>query len=135
MKHGVSGLITDRGLDMIGYARLIEDLGFESLFMGEHTVIPLQVKTTHPFVGGVADEYVWRARANTSPLLFAAASSHVDPSSERYVNVGRCPACLSKFPWLQPRPGYCRSHGARVRCGGKVRALTRVATVASEEAD
>jgi probable F420-dependent oxidoreductase len=57
MKHGVSGLITDRGLDMIGYARLIEDLGFESLFMGEHTVIPVQVKTSHPFGGGVPDGY------------------------------------------------------------------------------
>jgi probable F420-dependent oxidoreductase len=57
MKHGVSGLITDRGLDMVRYARLIEDLGFESLFMGEHPVIPVETKTSHPFGGGVPDGY------------------------------------------------------------------------------
>jgi probable F420-dependent oxidoreductase len=57
MKHGVSGLITDRGLDMVRYARLIEDLGFESLFMGEHTVIPVEVKTSHPFGGGLPPGY------------------------------------------------------------------------------
>jgi alkanesulfonate monooxygenase SsuD/methylene tetrahydromethanopterin reductase-like flavin-dependent oxidoreductase (luciferase family) len=57
MKHGVSGLITDRGLDMVRYARLIEDLGFESLFMGEHAVIPAQTKTSHPFGGGVPPGY------------------------------------------------------------------------------
>lgn len=57
MKHGVSGLITDRSLDMVRYARLIEDLGFESLFMGEHPVIPVEVKTRHPFGGGVPPGY------------------------------------------------------------------------------
>jgi alkanesulfonate monooxygenase SsuD/methylene tetrahydromethanopterin reductase-like flavin-dependent oxidoreductase (luciferase family) len=57
MKHGVSGLITDQSLDMVRYARLIEDLGFESLFMGEHPVIPVQVKTSHPFGGGVPPGY------------------------------------------------------------------------------
>jgi probable F420-dependent oxidoreductase len=57
MKHGVSGLVTDRGLDMARYARLVEDLGFESLFMGEHTVIPVQIKTSHPFGGGLPDGY------------------------------------------------------------------------------
>ncbi len=57
MKHGVSGLITDRGLDIVRYARLIEELGFESLFMGEHTVIPVQIKTSHPFGGGLPDGY------------------------------------------------------------------------------
>jgi len=57
MKHGVSGLVTDRGLDMVRYARLIEDLGFESLFMGEHPIIPVQIKTSHPFGGGLPDGY------------------------------------------------------------------------------
>jgi probable F420-dependent oxidoreductase len=57
MKHGVSGLVTDRGLDMVRYARLIEELGFESLFMGEHTVIPVESKTSHPFGGGIPDGY------------------------------------------------------------------------------
>jgi probable F420-dependent oxidoreductase len=57
MKQGVSGLVTDRGLDMVRYARLIEDLGFESLFMGEHPIIPVQIKTQHPFGGGLPDGY------------------------------------------------------------------------------
>ncbi len=57
MKHGVSGLITDRGLDMVRYARLIEELGFESLFMGEHTVIPVRSETIHPFGGGIPEGY------------------------------------------------------------------------------
>jgi probable F420-dependent oxidoreductase len=57
MKHGVSGLITDRGLDMVRYAKLIEELGFESLFMGEHSVIPVRSKTSHPFGGGIPEGY------------------------------------------------------------------------------
>lgn len=68
MKQGVSGLITDRGLDMVRYARLIEDLGFESLFMGEHAFIPH--RSNRPSY--LADGY----RRDTSGCLHPGSAWH-----------------------------------------------------------
>ena len=49
MKIGVSLSLTTSTIDIITLARKCEELGFESLWMGEHTAIP--VHTTSPWVG------------------------------------------------------------------------------------
>lgn len=96
MKHGVSGLITDRGLDMVSYARLIEDLGFESLFMGEHPIIPVQTKTSHPFGGGVPDGYERMPSPWICLALAAAVTKRIRLGTDVALIPEREPIALAK---------------------------------------
>jgi alkanesulfonate monooxygenase SsuD/methylene tetrahydromethanopterin reductase-like flavin-dependent oxidoreductase (luciferase family) len=41
MRFGIGGLCTDETLRPAEVARRVEDLGLESLFLGEHTHIPV----------------------------------------------------------------------------------------------
>ena len=96
MKHGVSGLITDHGLDMVRYARLIEDLGFESLFMGEHIVIPPQAKTIHPFGGGVPPGYERMPSPWICLALAAAVTKRIRLGTDVALIPEREPIALAK---------------------------------------
>jgi probable F420-dependent oxidoreductase len=96
MKHGVSGLITDQSLDMVRYARLIEDLGFESLFMGEHPVIPVQVKTSHPFGGGVPPGYERMPSPWICLALAAAVTKRIRLGTDVALIPEREPIALAK---------------------------------------
>lgn len=42
MKIGISTTVTARSADLVEVARLVENLGYDSLWIPEHTVIPLQ---------------------------------------------------------------------------------------------
>ncbi|MFE7384452.1 LLM class F420-dependent oxidoreductase [Streptomyces zhihengii] len=50
MKFGVSALVTDEGIGPASLGRALEERGFESLFVGEHTHIPVKRET--PWPGG-----------------------------------------------------------------------------------
>ncbi|MGW3495202.1 LLM class F420-dependent oxidoreductase [Streptomyces sp. NPDC001020] len=50
MKFGVSALVTDEGIGPVSLGRALEQRGFESLFEGEHTHIPVRRET--PWPGG-----------------------------------------------------------------------------------
>lgn len=50
MKFGVSTMVTDEGIAPAPLARALEERGFESLFVGEHTHIPVKRET--PWPGG-----------------------------------------------------------------------------------
>jgi probable F420-dependent oxidoreductase len=57
MRFGVTTFPTARTLDPVALAREVEDTGFESLFVPEHTHIPLAA-TAHPGGGEVPAAYV-----------------------------------------------------------------------------
>lgn len=74
MKIGIFTAVTDESLGPADLARAVEDRGFESLFVAEHTHIPATVTT--PFPGG--DEIPHDYYRNLDPfisLAFAAAAT------------------------------------------------------------
>jgi probable F420-dependent oxidoreductase len=80
MRFGIAVFPTDYAADPATIARLVEERGFESLFVAEHTHIPASRKTEYPRGGELPPEYshthdpfVWlsAAAAATEKLLVA----------------------------------------------------------------
>lgn len=57
MKFGVSVFLTDQGVGPAALARALEERGFESLFVTEHTHVPASRRTAFPGGGELPDEY------------------------------------------------------------------------------
>ena len=57
MKFGISTFVTDEGIAPGALARAIEERGFDSLFIAEHTHIPLSRKTPWPSGGELPRRY------------------------------------------------------------------------------
>ena len=72
MKYGVSGFVTDEGIrpDALGHA--LEERGFESLFVTEHTHVPVERRTPYPADGDMPRVY-YRALDPFVALTAAAA--------------------------------------------------------------
>src|SRR5918994_204127 len=78
MRFGIAIFLTDEAADPATIARLVEELGFESLFFPEHTHIPAGRRTPYPPGGELPREYsrtydpfvaLTAAAAATSKLL------------------------------------------------------------------
>jgi probable F420-dependent oxidoreductase len=48
MRHGITIIATDRSMDIVALARDVEDRGFDSLYLPEHTHIPISRLTPPP---------------------------------------------------------------------------------------
>src|SRR5215218_9215250 len=57
MKFGVSTFVTDEGIAPGPLATAIEERGFDSLFVAEHTHIPLSRKSPYPAGGELPRKY------------------------------------------------------------------------------
>lgn len=57
MKFGVSVFLTDQGIGPAALARALEERGFESLFVTEHTHVPASRRTAFPGGGELPDKY------------------------------------------------------------------------------
>src|SRR5713226_387229 len=57
MRIGVFYFPTDYGIDLAELARALEDRGFASLFVPEHTHIPVSRRTPYPGGGELPKEY------------------------------------------------------------------------------
>ncbi len=57
MKFGISTFVTDEGIAPGALARAIEERGFDSLFIAEHTHIPLSRKSPWPRGGELPRKY------------------------------------------------------------------------------
>lgn len=57
MKFGISTFVTDDGIAPAPLARAIEERGFDSLFVAEHTHIPASRETPYPGGGDLPDKY------------------------------------------------------------------------------
>ena len=58
MDLGVSIFVTDESIGPVQVARAVEERGFESLFLPEHTHIPVARHTPYPGGGELPKEYV-----------------------------------------------------------------------------
>jgi probable F420-dependent oxidoreductase len=74
MKFGISTFVTDEGISSKALARAIEERGFDSLFVAEHTHIPLSRKSPWPRGGELPRKY-YRTLDPFVALAAAAASS------------------------------------------------------------
>jgi probable F420-dependent oxidoreductase len=59
MKIGVTIFSTEYAIDPVELGKRLEDLGFESLFLAEHTHIPASRRTPFPGGGELPREYSW----------------------------------------------------------------------------
>ena len=74
MKFGISTFITDEGIAPIPLAKAIEERGFDSLFVAEHTHIPLSRKSPYPRGGELPQKY-YRTLDPFIALTAAAAAT------------------------------------------------------------
>ncbi|CAN5783948.1 LLM class F420-dependent oxidoreductase [soil metagenome] len=57
MKFGVTTFLTDQGIGPAALARALEERGFESLFVTEHTHVPASRRTPFPAGGELPEKY------------------------------------------------------------------------------
>jgi probable F420-dependent oxidoreductase len=74
MKFGISTFVTDEGIAPGALARAIEERGFDSLFVAEHTHIPLSRKSPYPRSGELPRKY-YRTLDPFVTLAAAAAAT------------------------------------------------------------
>jgi len=74
MKYGVFHFPTHYGIDIAELAVALEERGFESLFVCEHTHIPASRETAFPGGGDLPDRY-WHTHDPFIGLSFAAAAT------------------------------------------------------------
>ena len=77
MKLGVAYFFTDDGPNPVTFARAAEDLGFESLFIPEHTHFPLTQKTPYPeaYGGGELPRFYLHTHDQFVTLSMIAAAT------------------------------------------------------------
>ncbi len=71
MNVGLTMFVTDYTIDIVTLARKAEAMGFESLFVPEHPVIPVDVKTPFPAGGEMPDWY----KRTIDPFVGLAAAA------------------------------------------------------------
>lgn len=57
MKFGVTTFLTDQGIRPVALARALEDRGFDSLFVTEHTHVPASRRSPYPGGGDLPEKY------------------------------------------------------------------------------
>jgi probable F420-dependent oxidoreductase len=73
MDLGVTIFLTDKSIGAVELARAVEERGFESLFVPEHTHIPVSRRTPYPGGGELPDEY----RRTHDPFVALSAAAAV----------------------------------------------------------
>jgi probable F420-dependent oxidoreductase len=74
VKHGIAFFSADYAVDPATIARMVEERGFESLFLPEHTHIPASRATPYPAGGDLPKEY-WHTYDPFVALTAAAAAT------------------------------------------------------------
>jgi probable F420-dependent oxidoreductase len=78
MKFGISTFVNDDTIDTVSLARAIEERGFRSLAIAEHTHIPASRETPYPMGGELPDIYY----RTLDPFVTLAAAAAVTSSIE-----------------------------------------------------
>jgi probable F420-dependent oxidoreductase len=73
MKFGISTFVNDNTIDTVSLARAIEERGFHSLAIAEHTHIPASRETAYPLGGELPDIYY----RTLDPFITLAAAAAV----------------------------------------------------------
>jgi len=83
MKFGISTFVTDDGIDPVSLARGIEERGFESLVIAEHTHIPASRESPYPMGGELPGKYY----ATLDPFVTLAAAAAVTSTIELFTGI------------------------------------------------
>ena len=83
MKFGISTFVTDDGIDPVSLATGIEERGFASLMIAEHTHIPASRETPYPFGGELPDIYY----KTLDPFVTLAAAAAVTSRIELFTGI------------------------------------------------
>jgi probable F420-dependent oxidoreductase len=77
MKFGISTFVTDEGIAPGTLARAVEERGFDSLFLAEHTHIPLSRETPYPRGGELPRKYYRTLDPFVALTAAAAVTEHL----------------------------------------------------------
>jgi probable F420-dependent oxidoreductase len=83
MKFGISTFVTDDGIDPVSLARAIEERGFSSLVIAEHTHIPASRESAYPSGGELPDFYY----KTLDPFVTLAAAAAVTSEIELFTGI------------------------------------------------
>jgi len=83
MKFGISTFVTDDGIDAVSLARGIEERGFESLVVAEHTHIPASRESPYPMGGELPSKYY----RTLDPFVTLAAAAAVTSEIELFTGI------------------------------------------------
>lgn len=84
MRIGITHFVTDRGIPIVELARAVEARGLDSLYIPEHTHIPVSRRSPYPGGGELPDEY----RRTLDPFVALSAAAAV--TSRIRVGTGIC---------------------------------------------
>jgi probable F420-dependent oxidoreductase len=83
MKFGISTFVTDDGIDPVSLAKGIEERGFASLVIAEHTHIPASRESAYPGGGELPDVYY----KTLDPFVTLAAAAAVTSKIELFTGI------------------------------------------------
>ena len=83
MKIGISTFVNDDSIDTVSLARAIEERGFDSLVIAEHTHIPASRETPYPGGGELPDIYY----KTLDPFVTLAAAAAVTSKIELFTGI------------------------------------------------
>src|SRR3954470_9402407 len=78
MKFGISTFVNDDAIDTVSLARAIEERGFASLVIAEHTHIPASRETPYPLGGELPSIYYRTLDPFVTLAAAAAVTSHIE---------------------------------------------------------
>ncbi|BBY26840.1 LLM class F420-dependent oxidoreductase [Mycolicibacterium sediminis] len=83
MKFGIATFVTDDGIDPVSLGRAIEERGFASLVIAEHTHIPASRESAYPGGGELPDPYY----RTLDPFVTLAAAAAVTTEIELFTGI------------------------------------------------
>ena len=83
MKFVIATFVTDDGIDPVSLARAIEERGFESLVIAEHTHIPASRESAYPGGGELPEPYY----RTLDPFVTLAAAAAVTTTIELFTGI------------------------------------------------
>jgi probable F420-dependent oxidoreductase len=83
MRFGISTFVNDDGIDTVSLARAIEERGFDSLVIAEHTHIPASRESAYPGGGDLPDVYY----KTLDPFVTLAAAAAVTTRIELFTGI------------------------------------------------
>ena len=96
MRYGIAIFLTDEAADPATIARLVEERGFESLFLPEHTHIPVSRRTPYPAGGELPRQYSRTYDPFVALTAAAAATSRLVVATGICLVIERDPIITAK---------------------------------------
>jgi probable F420-dependent oxidoreductase len=96
MKIGISTFVTDDGIDTVTLARAIEERGFDSLVIAEHTQIPASRQSPYPMGGELPAQYYRTLDPFVTLAAAAAVTSRIELMTGIALLIQRDPIITAK---------------------------------------